>query len=67
MKTAMQELIDWINSDYRTQIEVETKAKELLKLETQQIKNAWCDGDDNGYGSNCNKYLYETYDILLSI
>ena len=33
MKTAMQQLIDWINSDYRTQIDVEIKCKQLLEGE----------------------------------
>ena len=60
-ETAMQQLIDWINQDYRTQIEVEEKAKELLQIEFEQIRDAWCDGDDNGHGTDAIKYFYSTY------
>lgn len=69
-KTAMQELIEWVNFDYRTQIEVEVKAKELLKVERNQIETAYNQGDsdrDNqqdGNGrefKNCIHYFTTTF------
>ena len=40
---------------------MEEKAKELLQIEFEQIRDAWCDGDDNGYGTDAIKYFYSTY------
>jgi len=57
MKTAMQQLIDWINSDYRTQIEVEVKANEFLELEKQQIMEAF----KHGISTNINEITPEEF------
>lgn len=68
--TALQTLINWINSDYRTQIEVEIQAKELLESERDQIEKAYNQGDsdrDNqqdGNGrtcKNCMDYYNQTF------
>jgi len=55
MKTAMQELIDWIES---TQFPKEgsgnyiyEKAKKLLEKEKEQIKDAWDAGMSEGIGT----------------
>jgi hypothetical protein len=62
MKTAMQELIDFIES---TQFPKEgsgnyiyEKAKKLLKIEKEQIIDAFEDGKENGRESMLNIYKY---------
>jgi hypothetical protein len=42
--TALEQLLEWIDSDC-TPMDCVMKAKELLKLEKQQIIDAWNDGD----------------------
>jgi hypothetical protein len=41
--TAMEHLINWIDSDC-TPMDCVMKAKELLQMEKEQIKDAWEDG-----------------------
>ena len=52
MKTAIQELIEWLN-DYPTNVPtihksaVISKAESMLEKEKEQIKDAWIDGDNS--------------------
>jgi len=54
MKTAMQELIQWIDNDFRKQSTIPTiqqlknKAEYLLEKEKEQIMSAYNDGVNDG-------------------
>jgi hypothetical protein len=70
-KTALQELMDWMIEE--SQVipvdpgDVYRKAEELLAKEKEQIKDAWIDGDIDGYvweedyGLHAEEYYNETY------
>ena len=76
MKTAMQELIEYLESRY-FEYEISSillKSKELLEKEKEQIMNAYCDGAKGGANGNKgqhengwvsiqmrNKYFNQTY------
>jgi len=62
MKTAMNELIDWISepTEKRTALEIVKKALELEKVEKQQIIDARDDGMDD-YKNGCVKSHTEYY------
>jgi hypothetical protein len=76
MKTAMQELIEYLESRY-FEYEISSillKSKELLEKEKEQIMNAYCDGAKGGANGNKgqhengwvsiqmrNKYYNQTY------
>lgn len=65
-RTAMEELIFWVESNY-TPIDYLKKAKELLKLEKEQIIDAFWHGDNSDCTSEQNskqfaeEYYNETY------
>jgi hypothetical protein len=47
MKTAMQEWIEWLKAyEYELPLELQVKAKELLKKEKEQIQKAFSDGQE---------------------
>ena len=67
--TAMEQLINWIDSDC-TPMDCVMKAKELLEMEKEQIMDAWDKGDyciDLPDGSwkqkyeSGEQYYFETY------
>jgi len=61
--TAMEHLINWIDSDC-TPMDCVMKAKELLKVEKQQIESAWKMGDGEGdkvADKLAKQYYTETY------
>jgi hypothetical protein len=63
MKTAMQELIDWIkehrdNDKILMQQHVIAKGYELLEKEREQLLNAF---RDNSWDKSFNQYYNETY------
>ena len=67
-KTAMQELLDYIDKNYGVNYaatDIAHKAIELLELEKQQVVNAydsgWDSGVDNGYQAS-EKYFNETFE-----
>jgi hypothetical protein len=64
MKTAMQELIEWIESNeivYNKELIL--KLKELLEKEKEQIKKAYKDNHDLGhiFGLDTEQYFNQTY------
>ena len=63
MKTAMQELIEWI-SEYKDKMvsanQVELKAYLLLEKEKEQICNAYTDGLEGPY-LGAEEYYYDLY------
>ena len=64
MKTAMQELIEWIESNeiiYNKELIL--KLKELLEIEKEQIKKAYKDHHDLGhiFGLDTEQYFNQTY------
>jgi hypothetical protein len=67
MKTAMQELIEWIDNDFRKQSTIPTiqqlknKAEYLLEKEREQIMKAYCDGFDELLPFHENDYYNQTY------
>ena len=62
MKTAMQELIDWIECDNDNNVyDILDMAKELLEKEKEQIKLAWLDGKYFGDKSKEEEYYNQTY------
>jgi hypothetical protein len=67
MKTAMQELIQWIDNDFRKQSTIPTiqqlknKAEYLLEKEKEQIMKAYCDGFDELLPFHENDYYNQTY------
>ncbi len=76
MKTAMQELIDYVNNRPLTQTgeksfaqvipygEVVNLAKELIEKEKEQILNAFVAGDERGTKEipfNCEQYYSQTF------
>ena len=63
MKTAMQELIEWIENGNETSFYVlRDKAKKLLKKEKEQIMNAVSYGcSDWGSSKDEEKYYNQTY------
>ena len=70
-KTAMQELIEWIdNTDNHIDIlDVRNKAAELLEKEKQMIMNSWMDGKENkqfGYDVFDDAEKYYTYTFILA-
>jgi hypothetical protein len=69
MKTAMQELIKWIDNDFRKQSTIPTiqqlknKAEYLLEKEKEQIMNAYWEGgqDVPTHNSTVEEYYNQTY------
>lgn len=63
MKTAMQELIEWVEERFSNphQTEVFKKANELLEKEKEQIMKAYCDGFDELLPFHENDYYNQTY------
>ena len=65
MKTAMQELIEFIESTNNTphvNLTIMDKAKKLLEKEKKQIKEAFIDGViDSEYGVPAEQYYNQTY------
>ena len=63
MKTAMQELIDYLYEN--KYFDVLPVAKELLEKEKEQIKEAWYNGGVNGMGlfetNTGEEYYNQTY------
>lgn len=79
-KTAMQELINWIENerfplmDWLSVIEIKNKATELLGKEKEQITDAFRVGVEEGVGDlrgsyseyeDENDYFNKTYKIIL--
>jgi hypothetical protein len=61
MKTAMQELIDYVDSIWSNSGWEETikeKANDLLEKEKEQIIEAYEDGKQNGMDSITNVHMY---------
>jgi len=65
MKTAMTELIDWVENGTETNVYViRDKAKELLEKEKEQIMKAYCDGFDELLPFHENDYYNQTYNQM---
>jgi hypothetical protein len=58
MKTAMQELIEFVNTRCLNGDFVLEKANQLLEKEKEQIIEAYEDGKQNGMDSITNIYMY---------
>lgn len=61
-KTAMQELIDWIeswNGSFLDQGDIQDEAKNLLEKEKQDIIDSWEDGADTEYAFHINNVKKE--------
>ena len=58
--TAMEQLIEWIDSDC-TPMDCVMKAKELLKVEKEQIIKAWEDGKGSFSTRQAEQYYNEVY------
>ena len=64
MKTAMQELIEYLNGDtYAGICDIMDRAEELLEKEKEQIINAYKDNHDLGhiFGLDTEQYFNQTY------
>ena len=64
MKTAMQELMDYLNEDEFGGIcEIRDKVEELLEKEKEQIMKSYKDHHDLGhiYGLDTEEYYYDIY------
>ena len=65
MKTAMQELIEYLEKVYYVKeiIDWDEYKKELLEKEKEQIENAYWDGgqDVPTNGDRCQEYYNQTY------
>ena len=63
-KTAMQELIHWLKIGWKDE-DIDTiikKADMLIEKEKEQIKDAWINGDEDGFTwGEDNKILSEQY------
>ena len=61
-QTAVEQLIEWIDSDC-SPMDCIMKAKELLKVEKEQILGAYFQGsiDDGPNQNNAEQYYNETY------
>jgi hypothetical protein len=62
--TAMEHLINWIDSDC-TPMDCVMKAKELLQMEKEQIKDAWEDGFMSSAEGWNGEILPECYNEVL--
>jgi hypothetical protein len=61
-KTAMQELIEYLNGDtYAGICDIRDRAEELLEKEKEQIMKAYCDGFDELLPFHENDYYNQTY------
>jgi hypothetical protein len=59
MKTAMQEMIEWLQSyEYEIPLELQVKAKELLEKEKEQMLAASISGSK---GNSFEQYYNQTY------
>ena len=62
MKTAMQELKDYLSNTYGlTSEDIALKIEELLDKEKQQMKDAWEDGGELDEPSTFEQYYSETF------
>jgi t-SNARE complex subunit (syntaxin) len=66
MKTAMQEMIDWVEEKFNNPHQIETfkKATELLEKEKKQIEKTWFDSTaqfDNAAEMTYKKLFEEYY------
>ena len=62
MKTAMQELIDWIECDNDNNVyDITDFAKELLEKEKEQIIEAWIATDNELQRLAAEEYYNQTY------
>jgi hypothetical protein len=64
MKTAMQELIEYLEGDTYVGIcDIRDRAEELLEKEKEQIINAYKDNHDLGhiFGLDTEQYFNQTY------
>jgi hypothetical protein len=65
-QTALEQFIEWIDSDC-TPMDCLMKAKELLKVEKEQIMTAWLNGDNDSMyepkqlEKQAEQYYNETY------
>ena len=69
MKTAMQELIDYVKETWGWYEDFEIKSDQLLEKEKEQIIKAYLKGDSNGCGcydyatkEDAEEYYNQTYD-----
>ena len=69
MKTAMQELEDWVNNHQEPifGMDLEIKINELLKKEKEQIKKSFSDGQETPLNNtniphySCDEYYNDNY------